>query len=310
MRRMPVRPVSSTTRAARSLDRGRAAPARCRPGTRAARWRGRRCGGTWRRRSRSSPSSGRSGRSISRHRAASGAVRTETLRSKRSGRFGSTTAPSRRCGLVDEQRGRGLLVLDDLDADAGAAEARLDDVGAVEGRRVSAADSSARCRHGTPADSITAAERELVHAERGRGDGAAGGLEAGELEQRLRAAGLAGAAVEAVQRPGRSRAAWRRRARPRGRTRRPSRRRSAARAASTRTARRRGSRAPRCCWAPGTTGRCAPSRRTAPSTPAPASTRSACRPVRMLMSCSAEGPPKTTVALLTTWLSAPGGPTG
>src|SRR3954452_5037805 len=35
-------------------------------------------------------------------------------------------------------------------------------------------------------------------------------------------------------------------------------------------------------------------------TPAPVRTRSAWRPVRMLFSCSAERPPKTTVALLTT----------
>ncbi len=45
------------------------------------------------------PSAGRSGFSIS-ETASVGAVRTETLRSKRSGRFGSTTAPSRRSGDV------------------------------------------------------------------------------------------------------------------------------------------------------------------------------------------------------------------
>ena len=210
------------------------------------------------------PSAGRSGFSIS-ETASVGAVRTETLRSKRSGRFGSTTAPSRRSGRGGQQRDRGLPVLDHLDADRGAAEPRLDDVGAVERRLLGRREQGAlQARYAGRLHDP--AERELVHAQGGRGDGAAGGLDAQQLEERLRAAGLPRAAVEAAEeRAGLEQLA-------------------AAEAAlevetvallgadpelellRRRTGRRhpRGSRAPRGRWARGTTGRCATSRRTAP----------------------------------------------
>ena len=98
MRRMPVSPVSSTTRLGQGLDGG-AQLGRDVGGElarRAARPSGRRYFSAY---EKIAPSAGRSGFSIS-ETASVGAVRTETLRSKSSGRFGSTTAPSRRSGDV------------------------------------------------------------------------------------------------------------------------------------------------------------------------------------------------------------------
>ena len=134
------------------------------------------------------------------------------------------------------------------------------------------------------------------------GDRAAGVPEPRELEQRLRAAGLARAAVEAAhERPGLEQLAAAEAALE-VEARSPSWPRSAGPPAWPRRARSwrpRGSRGPRGCWGRGTTRRSWPSRRTARDTPAPARTRSAWSPVRMLISCSAERPPKTTVAQLT-----------
>ena len=200
MRRMPVSPVSSTTRAASDWMVARSSGEMSAGNSRGAAERpsGRRYFSAY---EKIAPSAGRSGFSIS-ETARVGAVRTETLRSKRSGRFGSTTAPSRRSGDVAEQRDRGLPVLDDLDADRGAAEARLDDVGAVE-RRGHLGREQGPLQRRDAGRLHHAAEGQLVHPERSRADGAARGLEPEELEQGLRPAGLSGAAVEAAHdRPG------------------------------------------------------------------------------------------------------------
>ena len=101
-------------------------------------------------------------------------------------------------GRGRQQRDRGLPVLDDLDPDRGAPEARLDDEGALERRLLRRGQQGAlQARHAGRLHH--AAERELVHAQRGRRHGAAGGLEPEQLEQRLRAARLAEATMEAAQ---------------------------------------------------------------------------------------------------------------
>jgi len=89
-------------------------------------------------------------------------------------------------------------VLGDLDADARTAVARLDDVRAGERRLVVGLERHARQRR-DPGRRDHPAERELVHAERGRVEAAAGRRHAQQGHEARVAAALAEAAVQARQ---------------------------------------------------------------------------------------------------------------